>query len=107
MELEPTYEKVEATAEDIIAILRTLWDRAEDIPASPLTRVCFHAVVLLSALGGFRPGAVLNLLYKDFTPAVVRDPDSLNKCKLMITVTVKRNKIKECTRTTRNKNNAL
>ncbi|KAM7209860.1 hypothetical protein V8F06_014755 [Rhypophila decipiens] len=45
------YVKVEATAADIIVILLTLYQRAEDIPATPLTRISFHVALLLGSTG--------------------------------------------------------
>lgn len=53
--------KQEATAQDITLFLNTLWTRAPDIPLTPNTRLAFHAFILLAALGGFRPGSILNL----------------------------------------------
>lgn len=68
------FEKKEATAEDIALILQTLWRRAEDIPCTPLTRLSFHAMLLLAAIGGFRPGVVENIKYRQVSIQIVRDP---------------------------------
>lgn len=43
------FEKRQATAEDIILILSTLWKRAAD---------AFHSVLILCAISGFRIGVV-------------------------------------------------
>ncbi|KAM7217626.1 hypothetical protein V8F06_007010 [Rhypophila decipiens] len=40
-EINSLYVKVKATAADLIAILLALYQRAEDIPATPLTRILF------------------------------------------------------------------
>jgi hypothetical protein len=63
---ELTFEKVEATAYDVIMVLRTLWERAADLAIDAETRISFHANVLLSAIGGFRPGCLGKIRYKDF-----------------------------------------
>ena len=44
---ELTFEKAEVTAEDIIVILRTLWERAANLAINAETRVSFHANVLI------------------------------------------------------------
>jgi hypothetical protein len=53
---EITFEKLEATAEDTIILLRILWERAAELGIDMEERIAFHANVLLSAMGGFRPG---------------------------------------------------
>ena len=57
-----TFQKVEATAEDVLVILRTLYERAGDLRIDAKTRISFHANVLLAAEGGFRPGTLGNYL---------------------------------------------
>lgn len=52
----PTFQKVEATAEYVLVILRTLYERAGDLGIDAKTRISFHANVLLAAESGFRPG---------------------------------------------------
>ncbi|KAL1850467.1 hypothetical protein Daus18300_012881 [Diaporthe australafricana] len=66
--------KQEATAEDIALFLDTLWSRAPYISLTPNTRLAFHTYVLLAALGGFRPGSILNLPWKRVEFGLVRDP---------------------------------
>ncbi|KUI64507.1 Mitosis inhibitor protein kinase mik1 [Cytospora mali] len=85
------FEKKEATAEDIALILQTLWRRAEDIPCTPLTRLSFHAMLLLAAIGGFRPGVVENIKYRQVSIQMVRDPKT-QEIKLVVTFTVQQNK---------------
>ncbi|OCK91338.1 uncharacterized protein K441DRAFT_223485 [Cenococcum geophilum 1.58] len=46
-----TFEKIEATAEDVIVLLNTLWERADDIFCQPRTRLSFHGT-LLGGIGG-------------------------------------------------------
>ncbi|KAI3400990.1 hypothetical protein diail_1198 [Diaporthe ilicicola] len=77
---EQTFVKKEATAEDIALVLRTLWTRAEDIPCDPVTRVSFHNTLLLGAIGGFRPGVLENLKYrqnKQRASAIRRDQSNV------------------------------
>src|SRR5438067_695808 len=60
---ELAFEKVEATADDVIVMLRTLWERAADLVIDAETRISFHANVLLFAMGGFRPGCLGKIRY--------------------------------------------
>jgi hypothetical protein len=69
---ELTFEKLEATDEDVILILRTLWERAADLGIDPDTRISFHANVLLSAMAGFRPGCLGKMRYRDFVLSILR-----------------------------------
>ncbi len=103
LELASPYEKVEATAEDVIVLLTTLWTRAEDIPAPPRVRLVFHTTVLMAALGGFRPGTLMKLKCKDFELSLICDPDDPVHYKLVVTPTVNRNKIKKSQKISRYK----
>lgn len=87
------FVKKEATAEDIALILQTLWQRAEDIPCTPITRVSFHAMLLLAAIGGFRPGVVENVKYKQVSIRVLRHPKTHEK-RLVATFTLQQNKLR-------------
>jgi hypothetical protein len=89
------FKKVEATDENIIVILRTLWERAADLRINPDLRITFYANVLLSAAGGFRPGYLRKILYKDFVLLILRDPRDNLKMKHAATIVIKRNKIKD------------
>ncbi|KAL2192268.1 hypothetical protein P885DRAFT_19357, partial [Corynascus similis CBS 632.67] len=93
------YGKVEATAEDIIIILKTLYKRETDIPASPLTRVGFHHTLLDLAIGGHRPGCREDTLCRQYTIAIVRDPDNPTRTRPIVTANINRNKIKETQKT--------
>jgi hypothetical protein len=88
------YVKVESTAADIILILLALYQRAGDIPAPPVTRVSFHAAILLAGTGGFRPGSLMNTLCRQFTLSLVRDPDDRNQTRIVVTPNIGQNKIK-------------
>ncbi|KAK1975228.1 hypothetical protein LZ30DRAFT_638987 [Colletotrichum cereale] len=88
---EQTFEKMSTTAEDITRQLDTLWRRAVDIRCSANVRVAFHAILLLSSIGGFRPGALMNIKYKQIGLAVVRDP-ATHRTHLVVTVRVVQNK---------------
>ena len=78
---ELTFEKIEATAEDVIVILRTPWERAADLAIDAETRISFHAKVLLSAMGGFRLGCLGKIRYKNFVLPILRDPRDRSKMK--------------------------
>jgi hypothetical protein len=85
------FVKKEATADDIALILQTLWRRAEDIPCKPITRLSFHAMLLLAATGGFRPGVVENVKYRQVSVQVVRHPKTQEK-RLITSFTLQQNK---------------
>lgn len=96
-----TFEKVEATAEDIIVVLNTLWERAGDINCEPDTRLAFHAVLLTAGIGGFRPASMMRLPYRQVSLAVVRDPNDRTRTRLVATIVVKKNKKKRASRSSR------
>ncbi|KAJ3573686.1 hypothetical protein NPX13_g4609 [Xylaria arbuscula] len=104
LDTNPTYQKIAMTSTDIGVKLQTLWSRANDIPCNPETRVSFHAIILLAAIGGFRPGTLLHLTYSQFHVAVVRDPTNSARTQIVVTVNIKRNKIKETAKTSRARN---
>ncbi|KAK3949434.1 hypothetical protein QBC32DRAFT_400212 [Pseudoneurospora amorphoporcata] len=56
-------QKTEATTDDVLLILSTLWERAVDIPCALRHRVAFHTLVLIGSIG-FRPGTYENMLYR-------------------------------------------
>ena len=85
------FGKKEATAEDVALILQTLWQRADDIPCAPLSRLSFHAMLLLAASGGFRPGVVENVKYRQVSIQMVRDPKT-QETRLVATITLHQNK---------------
>ncbi|KAI6082452.1 hypothetical protein F4821DRAFT_247161 [Hypoxylon rubiginosum] len=103
LETVPTYQKTEMTSTDVGVALDTLWLRANDIPCKPITRVSFHAMVLLAAIGGFRPGTLVNLTYSQFQVAVLRHPDNPARTTIVITISIRRNKIKETSKTSRSR----
>ncbi|KAF2731199.1 hypothetical protein EJ04DRAFT_16250 [Polyplosphaeria fusca] len=96
-----TFEKIEATDEDTVVLLNTLWQRADDIPCRPSTRLSFHGTLLLAAIGGFRRGTIERLRYRDVCLAVVRDPNDRSKTKLVVTPTIGKNKLRRATRVSR------
>ncbi|KAK3947351.1 hypothetical protein QBC32DRAFT_401647 [Pseudoneurospora amorphoporcata] len=70
-----TFEKTEATIDDILLILSTLWERAVDIPCDPRYRLAFHILVLIEGIG-FRPGTYKNMLYQQVKLLVVEGWDA-------------------------------
>jgi hypothetical protein len=84
-----TVDKIEVTEEDIVVILNTIWTRADAIPCEPDTRVSFHAVLLLAAIGGFRPTALMRIPYRQMHLAVVRDPEDRMKTRIVATIAIK------------------
>ena len=84
--------KREATDQDVVLFLSTLWGSAHVIPCEPDSRLAMHTAVLMEAIGGFRPREILGMPYRDVELAVVRDPESRDRTRLVATFTVKRNK---------------
>ncbi|KAM7189007.1 Protein of unknown function (DUF3435) domain containing protein [Rhypophila sp. PSN 637] len=95
LEINSLYVKVEATAADIIVILLALYQRAEDIPTTPLTRMSFHAAILLGCTGGFRPGSLMDTLCRQYTLSIIRNPDDRTQRRFIVTPNIGRNKIKK------------
>ncbi|KAF3763129.1 hypothetical protein M406DRAFT_331693 [Cryphonectria parasitica EP155] len=87
---EQTFVKKEATAEDIILLIRTLWQQSIDIPCAPIIRIAFHLVVLLSGIGGFRPGCLMDLKYSQIALDLMLD--SKGERRLVATFTIYQNK---------------
>ncbi|KAF1973216.1 hypothetical protein BU23DRAFT_568519 [Bimuria novae-zelandiae CBS 107.79] len=75
--------------------------RAADIPCQPSTRVSFHGILLLAAIGGFRRATIASVKYRDVCLAVVRDPNDRSKTKLVVTPTIGKNKLKRASRVSR------
>ncbi|PTB43847.1 hypothetical protein M441DRAFT_43980 [Trichoderma asperellum CBS 433.97] len=65
LSLEQLVEKRQMTVEDVLLFLDTLWTKAEHIPCKPNVRNALHCVILLGAFGGWRPGSLMNIKYRD------------------------------------------
>ena len=92
---ENTFNKVEATTEDAVVVLRTLWERAAELGIDPESRLAFHANVLMSAMGGFRPGCLAKLRYKDVTITILRDPLNHSRVKYAATISIYWNRLED------------
>ncbi|KAK1657565.1 hypothetical protein BDP55DRAFT_623481 [Colletotrichum godetiae] len=92
LERRQTFVKKEATIDDILTFIDTLWTRASDIPCSAATRLAVHTTVLLDSLGGWRLGTLMNFKYRDIEMAVVRDPEDHERTALTATINVEQNK---------------
>ena len=66
-------EKIEAPAEDVIAIANVVWERPDLIPCMPVVRLSFLAELMLRGIGGFRSKALRNFKYKQVQLSVVRN----------------------------------
>ncbi|KAI3326529.1 hypothetical protein HD806DRAFT_410130 [Xylariaceae sp. AK1471] len=104
LDTNPAYQKIAMTGTDVGVALQTLWSRANDIPCNPETRVSFHAIIVLAAIGGFRPGTLLNLTFSQFQVAVVRNPTNSARTQIVVSINIERNKIKETAKTSRARN---
>ena len=88
LSLEQTFEKKEMTSEDVLAILDTLWTRADGIICSPKQRVSFHSAVVLGGLGGWRPASLLGIKYKDVEIGWLRDPRDMSRTWPVASITI-------------------
>lgn len=92
LSLEQGFVKREATSDDVLLIISTLWRRASDIHAEPSVRVAFHCALVLGAFGGFRTGLIENITYGQIEMALIRVQGSL---RAVATITMTHNKMKE------------
>jgi hypothetical protein len=76
-------------------ILTALWTRAEDIPASPVTRVSVANAIIQMSTGGFRPGILEDTRCRQYTISLVRDPDDPTQLRPVVTHEMIRNKLGE------------
>lgn len=95
-----SFVKRELQDEDIVQMLSVLWLRGEHIPCTSRTRLAFHSALLLAAIGGFRPGSVMNVPYKDVQFYWHRHPKTPNSTSLTAAITIyhvkqKRHEIKQ------------
>jgi hypothetical protein len=74
LSLEQLFPKREATAEDVILFLHTLWMRPDAIPCSPQIRFAVHMAVVLGSIGGWRPASLVQVLYRHVEFGWARDP---------------------------------
>ncbi len=95
LEMNSLYVKVEASAEDVIIFLRTLYLRAEDFGLSPLETASFHAILLLASTGGFRTGQLVNTKFNQYKLSFIRDPNDRSQHTIICTPKIYRNKIKK------------
>jgi hypothetical protein len=56
LSLKQMFVKREITTENILVILDNLWVRAVHIPCNTRSRTAFHMAVVLTGIGGWRPG---------------------------------------------------
>lgn len=72
--------------------MKTLYERAVNVPCLPRVRLSFHHCLFLGGLTGPRLSTMLRLLYRDVALAVVRDPHNPKKTKIVATITIGKNK---------------
>lgn len=93
LRLDQGFMKKEATSDDIVVLLQIFWKCAALIRCKPITRCSFHNMLLLGAIGGFRPGVLKNIKYRDVCLALVRIPKEEGR-RLVATFTLHQNKRK-------------
>ncbi|KAL7786277.1 hypothetical protein V8C37DRAFT_419575 [Trichoderma ceciliae] len=101
--LKQSFTKRQMTTEDVLLFLDTLWTKAEYISCSPSIRNAIHCVILLGAFGGWRPGSLMNVKYKDVEFGWFVHPKYPNKIWPVATITVRhvKQKINKVERTQR------
>ncbi|KAK0716864.1 hypothetical protein B0T26DRAFT_774350 [Lasiosphaeria miniovina] len=87
---EQQFDKLEATSGDIRHILAMAWTDA--VQTDPDTRLDFCMTLILCGITGFRPGALVEIFYKQIELAAVRDPDNLQNTKIIAHITLFHNK---------------
>lgn len=87
LDLEQSFVRKEATKDDIALLLQVLWRCADRISYDPLTRVSFHYMVLVGAIGGFRPGVLVDLKYRDVRLELTSSP-GISQKNLVATFTI-------------------
>ncbi|KAI3333971.1 hypothetical protein F4824DRAFT_512558 [Ustulina deusta] len=90
LQVDPEYEKVEITTEAIYA--------------KPQARISFHSKFLLAAIRGFQRGILRGIKYSQLQVAALRDPNNQSRTKIIVTIKIRRNKIKKTAQTTRKQN---
>jgi hypothetical protein len=91
------------TSTDVGLTVETFWSNTHRLPGTPLTQLSFHNALLLSAIGGFRPGTVRTLHFWQFAVAALRNPKNREETQIVVTVNIMRNKVKEKSKTGRSK----
>ncbi|GKU05242.1 unnamed protein product [Fusarium langsethiae] len=82
------FEKMEMTLQDILMILRTVWERASYIPCRPCKRLSFPAMILLGGIGGWRFESLKQIKYRDVKVAWVKDPKNSQKARCVATIRI-------------------
>ncbi|KAK3332649.1 hypothetical protein B0T19DRAFT_398396 [Cercophora scortea] len=62
---QQSFDKIATTSDDVVLVLRTLWEQAQHIQCDARTRIAFHSTILLASIGGFRPGVLTNFPYEN------------------------------------------
>lgn len=86
------YEKVAATCKDIERLVKTLWERADDIPMSPYNRVTVHIYLLILFFSGCRPGMLEKIMWDDVKICLVHEPSVPSGRRLLVRLTITFNK---------------
>ena len=81
-------EKIEAPAEDVIAIANIVWERPDLIPCAPVVRLPFLAELILRGIGGFRSKAIRNFKYKQIQLPIVRNRKGRSETEIAATFRV-------------------
>ncbi|OAQ60150.1 hypothetical protein VFPPC_10586 [Pochonia chlamydosporia 170] len=95
LNLGQTFQKDAATKDDILTILSTIWEEADDLRCSPDDRLPFGMYVVEMGLGGWRPGALELKKYNHVKLAWVRDPVDPSVTRTICWSTIDHNKLQK------------
>lgn len=95
MTTDSEYEKVAATCKDMERLLRTLWERADDIPMTRSNRVTTHIYLLILYVSGCRPGMLEDIRWEDCQLYLLRDPICPSRSRLFLDIKLRFNKLKK------------
>ncbi|CVK97728.1 uncharacterized protein FMAN_16010 [Fusarium mangiferae] len=82
------FDKKEMTLQDLLMVLRTVWQRASYITCQPNQRLSFSAMLIMGGIGGWRYESLKKLTYRDIELGWLRDPQNPQKARCVATVRI-------------------
>lgn len=86
------YDKVAATCKDIERLVKTLWERADDVPMTPYNRLTVHIYLLVLFFSGCRSGMLAKIMWDDVKLCLVPEPSVPSGRRLLVRLTLTFNK---------------
>ncbi|KAF5725116.1 hypothetical protein FMUND_210 [Fusarium mundagurra] len=82
------FDKKEMTLQDLLMVLRTVWQRASYITCQPNQRLSFSAMLIMGGIGGWRYESLKKLTYRDIELGWLRDPQNPQKARCVATIRI-------------------